>query len=138
MKPSRTSKASVAIGLIGSAWIGVTPLAAQEASRDVAFVEMVTGRVVAFASGAPTLLGALDVITDRTRVDVLANSELRLCQYRTSRFLTVKGPARIVVSADGVNVEAGKAPDVSRETCGLVEASAHQGGLVARGVSYKK
>ena len=36
------------------------------------------------------LLGPLDVITDRTRVDVLANSELRLCQYRTSRFLTVK------------------------------------------------
>ena len=113
-------------------------LAAQETSRDVAFVEMVTGRVVAFTSGAPALLGPLDVITDRTRVDVLANSELRLCQYRTSRFLTVKGPARIIVSADGVSVEAGKAVDVSRETCGLVEASAHQGGLVARGVSYKK
>ena len=132
------ARASVAIGLIGSAWIGLAPLAAQEASRDVAFVETVTGRVVAFASGTPALLGPLDVITDRTRVDVLANSELRLCQYRTSRFLTVKGPARIIVSADGVNVEAGKAVDVSRETCGLVEASAHQGGLVARGVSYKK
>jgi hypothetical protein len=114
------------------------PLAAQEASRDVAFVETVTGRVVVFASGAPTLLGPLDVITDRTRVDVLANSELRLCQYRTSRFLTVKGPARIIVSADGVKVEAGKAVEMSSETCGLVEASAHQGGLVARGVSYKK
>ena len=114
------------------------PLAAQETSRDVAFVETVTGRVVAFASGTPALLGPLDVITDRTRVDVLANSELRFCQYRTSRFLTVKGPARIIVSVDGVNVEAGKAVDVSRETCGLVEASAHQGGLVARGVSYKK
>ena len=113
-------------------------LAAQETPRDVAFVEMVTGRVVAFTSGAPALLGPLDVITDRTRVDVLANSELRLCQYRTSRFLTVKGPARIIVSADGVSVEAGKAVDVSRETCGLVEASAHGGGLVARGVSYKK
>ena len=111
----------------------LNPLAAQEASRDVAFVETVTGRVVAFASGSPALLGPLDVITDRTRVDVLANSELRLCQYRTARFLTVKGPARIIVSADGVNVEAGKAVDVSRETCGLVEASTHQGGLVARG-----
>src|SRR4051812_13979747 len=129
------ARALVAIGLIGGAWIGVVPLAAQEASRDVAFVETVTGRVVAFASGTPALLGPLDVITDRTRVDVLANSELRLCQYRTSRFLTVKGPARIIVSADGVNVEAGKAVDVSRETCGVVEASAHQGGLVARGVS---
>jgi len=114
------------------------PLAAQEASPDVAFVETVTGRVVALASGAPTLLGPLDVITNRTRVDVLANSELRLCQYLTSRFLTVKGPARIIVSVDGVKVEAGKAVEVSRETCGSVEASAHQGGLVARGVSYKK
>ena len=85
-----------------------------------------------------TLLGSLDVITNRTRVDVLANSELRLCQYLTSRFLTVKGPARIIVSVDGVKVEAGKAVEVSRETCGSVEASAHQGGLVARGVSYKK
>ena len=111
------------------------PLAAQEASPDVAFVETVTGRVVALASGAPTLLGPLDVITNRTRVDVLANSELRLCHYQTSRFLTVKGPARIIVSVDGINVEAGKAV-VSRDTCGLVEASAHQGGLVARG--YKK
>ena len=60
------------------------------------------------------------------------------CHYQTSRFLTVKGPARIIVSVDGVKVEAGKAVEVSRETCGSVEASAHQGGLVARGVSYKK
>jgi hypothetical protein len=134
MRPSRTSQALVAVALFGSACIGVTPSAAQETPRDIAFVEAVSGRVVAFASGAPTLLGALDVITDRTRVDVMANGELRLCQYRTSRFLTVKGPARIIVSADGVTVEAGKAVDVSRETCGVVEASAHQGGLVARGI----
>ena len=113
----------------------LNPSAAQEASSDVAFVETVTGRVVAFASGAPTLLGPLDVITNRTRVDVVANSELRLCHYQASRFLTVKGPARIIVSVDGINVEAGKAV-VSSETCGLVEASAHVGGLVARG--YKK
>ncbi len=116
----------------------LNPLAAQEASRDVAFVETVTGRVVAFASGAPTLLSPSEVITNRTRVDVLANSELRLCHYQTSRFLTVKGPARMIVSVDGINVEAGKSVELSRETCGLVEASAHQGGLVARGVSYKK
>jgi hypothetical protein len=107
-------------------------LAAQEASSDVAFVENVTGQAVAFVSGRPTLLGPLDVITNQTRVDVLANSELRLCQYLTARFLTVKGPARIIVSVDGINVEAGKAV-VSSETCGLAEASAHQGGLVVRG-----
>ena len=40
-----------------------------------------------------------------------------------------------MVSVDGIDAEAGKAV-VSRDTCGLVEASAHQGGLVARG--YKK
>ena len=116
----------------------LNPSAAQEASSDVAFVETVTGQAVALVSGRPALLGPSEVITNRTRVDVLANSELRLCHYQTSRFLTVKGPARIIVSADGVSVEAGKAVDVSRETCGLVEASAHGGGLVARGVSYKK
>ena len=115
----------------------LNPLAAQEASSDVAFVETVTGQAVALVSGRPTLLGSLDVITNRTRVDVLANSELRLCHYQTSRFLTVKGPARIIVSVDGINVEAGKAV-VSRDACGSVGASAHQGGLVARGVSYKK
>ena len=116
----------------------LNPLAAQEASSDIAFVETVTGRVVAFVSGRPTLLGPLDVITNQTRVDVLANSELRLCHYQTARFLTVNGPARIIVSVDGINVEAGKAVELSRETCGLVEASAHQGGLVARGRRYKK
>ena len=79
----------------------LNPLAAQEAS-DIAFVETVTGRVVAFSSGAPTLLGQLEVITNRSRVDVLANSELRLCHYQTARFLTVKGPARIVVSVEGI------------------------------------
>ena len=85
----------------------LNPLAAQEASSDVAFVETVTGRAVAFVSGRPTLLGPLDVITNRTRVDVLANSELRLCHYQASRFLTVKGPARIIVSVDGVKRRSG-------------------------------
>ena len=128
-------KAAVVASIIFGACL--TPLEAQEAPRDVAFVEAVSGRVVAFATGTPALLGPLDVITHRTRVDVLANSELRLCQYLTSRFLTVKGPARLTVFAEGVSVEAGKV-DVSRDTCGVVEASRHQGGLVARGVSLTK
>src|SRR3954451_2109173 len=110
----------------------LNPLTAQEASSDVAFVETVTGRAVALVTGRPTLVGPLEVITNRTRVDVLANSELRLCHYQTARFLTVKGPARIIVSVDEINVEAGKVV-VTSETCGLVEASAHEGGLVAGG-----
>ena len=115
----------------------LNPLAAQEAFSDVAFVETLTGQAVALVSGRPTLLGPSEVITNRTRVDVLANSELRLCHYQTARFLTVKGPARIIVSVEGVSVEAGKAV-VSSDTCGLVEATAHHGGLVPRGVGYRK
>jgi hypothetical protein len=128
---SPSAAAAVAVALM--VW-GPAPLAAQEASRDVAFVEAATGRVIALASGAPALLGPLDVITDRTRVDLLAGSELRICHYLTARFLTVKGPARIMVSANGVSVEAGKAADVSRETCNPPQATNAQGGIVARGV----
>jgi hypothetical protein len=127
------SKAA-AVAIAWMVW-GLAPLAAQEASRDVAFVEAATGRVVALASGAPALLGPLDVITDRTRVDVLAGSELRICHYLTARFLTVKGPARIMVLANGVSVETGKPADVSRERCNPPQATGStQGGMVARGV----
>jgi hypothetical protein len=56
---------------------------AQEAATDVACVEAVIGRVVAFAAHrapAPFPVDTLDVISNRTRFDLLANSELRLCQ----------------------------------------------------------
>ena len=89
---SPNAASAVAVALM--VW-GLAPLAAQEASRDVAFVEAATGRVVALGPGAPALLGPLDVITDRTRVDLLAGSELRICHYLTARFLTVKGPAEL-------------------------------------------
>ena len=125
--------AASAVALALMVW-GLAPLAAQEASRDVAFVEAATGKVVALASGAPALLGPLDVITDRTRVDLLAGSELRICHYLTARFLTVKGPARIMVSANGVSVEAGKPADISSEKCNPPQAmGSTQGGVVARG-----
>jgi hypothetical protein len=62
--------AAVAVAVAWMVW-GPAPLVAQEASRDVAFVEAATGRVVALASGAPALLGPLDIIADRTRVDLL-------------------------------------------------------------------
>jgi hypothetical protein len=54
------------------------------------------------------------------------------------RFLTVKGPARVTVSADGITLEAGKAAVVSQDTCGFALASKFQGGFVARGGSLKK
>ena len=48
------------------------------------------------------------------------------------------GPARITVSADGITVQAGNPVDVSHETCAVIQASKFQGGLVARGVAFKK
>jgi hypothetical protein len=126
------SSAAWAAALASMVW-GLAPLSAQEALREVAFVEAVTGRVVALASGAPTLLGPLDVITDRTRVDLLASGEVRICHYLTRRLLTIKGPARIMVSAVGVSVEAGKGVDLAAETCSPPQATGIQGGIVARG-----
>jgi hypothetical protein len=59
-------------------------------------VETLTGQAVALVSGRPTLLGPSQVITNRTRVDVLADSELRLCHYQTAREFPpsiIEGPA---------------------------------------------
>jgi hypothetical protein len=117
---------------------GLSPAAAQEARTDVAFVEAVSGRVVGFARGAPVLVDNLDVIGERTRLDLLGNSELRLCHYGMRRFLTVKGPARVTASAEGITVEFGKAAQISDEACAVATASTFSGGFVARGVPHKK
>jgi hypothetical protein len=63
---------------------------AQGKVADVAYVEYVSGRVVAFSAGKPTLLDPLDVVSDRTRLDLQANSELRICHYQTRQLLTLK------------------------------------------------
>jgi hypothetical protein len=130
-----SSRSTATAVIVLSTWCGLAPLAAEEVTRDVAFVEAATGRVVALASGSPRLLGPLDTITDRTRIDLLASSELRICHYQTAQFLTFHGPARIMVSASGVSVEVGKPADNSRETCSAPQAATStQGGFVARGV----
>jgi hypothetical protein len=95
----------------------------------------VSGRVVAFARGAPVLVDVLDVFSGRTRFDLMTNSELRLCHYRIGRFLTMKGPARITISSDGIIVEAGKAVEISQDTCVVAKASKIQGGIVTRGAN---
>jgi len=76
------------------------PALAQQATADVAYVEDVSGRVVAFAQGKPILLNAFDTISDRTRLDLQANSELRICHYPTRQFLTLKGPLTASISRD--------------------------------------
>jgi hypothetical protein len=108
---------------------------AQDAA-EVAYVEDVSGRVVAFANGKPTLLDALDIISDRTRLDLQANSELRLCHYQTLQLLTLKGPLRASISRDGVTAETGK-PVASAGSCVAPVVSTFQGGLVSRGTGVK-
>ena len=51
-------------------WTGISQSAAQEAATGAAYVESVDGRIVAFSRGKPVLLDALDVLGDRTRLDL--------------------------------------------------------------------
>jgi hypothetical protein len=118
----------VSLGLGG----GGASSAAQGAAAEVAYVEAVNGRVVAAAQGRPTLIGVLDVISDRTQLDLQANSELRICHYLTHKLLTLRGPLRALISASGVTAENGAAVDVSKETCAAPVLSTFQGGLVSR------
>jgi len=137
MISAKVTRAAVLISAIGLGGIfGVSPSAAQEA--DIGYVAAVSGRVVAMVGGTPSLLDTADVISDRTRLDVLANSELQVCHYRLQRFLTMSGPTRVTLSASGAAVESGKAAVVSKETCAVPQVSQFQGGLVTRGVPVKQ
>ena len=118
---------------IGVALGSSGPVYAQEAT-EVAFVEDVSGRVVAFLQGKPTLLETLDTINDRTQLDVLANSELHICHYQTRQLVTLKGPLRASVSRDGVAIENRKTLLVSAVSCAAPAVSKFQGGLVVRGL----
>jgi hypothetical protein len=100
----------------------------------VAFVENVSGRVVALAAEKPTLLDALDVVTDGTRLDLQPNSELRLCHYQMRQFLTLRGPLRASISREGVAVVSGKMA-VAGESCAAPVSSTFSGGTVFRGVT---
>jgi hypothetical protein len=121
--------------LLSAAGVAAAHAAGQQDPAEVAYVEDVSGRVVAFANGKPTLLDALDVIDDRTRLDLQANSELRICHYPTLQLLTLKGPLRASISRDGVTAETGKA--VATGSCVAPVVSTFQGGLVSRGTGAK-
>ena len=107
--------------------------AAQEAA-EVAFVENVSGRVVALAAAKPTLLDALDVVTDGTRLDLQPNSELRICHYQMRQYLTLRGPVRASISRDGVVVESNKSVVTATGSCAAPSDSSFQGGIVMRGL----
>jgi hypothetical protein len=131
-------KAAIVLSTIGLAGVGISAAAAQEAASDAAYVEEVKGRVVAFARGAPVLLSALDVIADRTRIDLLADSELHICHHRMQRFLKLKGPGRITITTIGVANDAGKSIDASVESCTAPMISKLSGGLMTRGIQSKE
>jgi hypothetical protein len=138
MISAKMTKAVVLLSAIGlSGAFGSSPSAAQEPAADVAYVASVSGRVVALVRGTPSLLDTADVISDRTRLDVLAKSELEVCHYGLQRFVTLSGPTRVTFSSSSVTVESGRAAVVSKETCAMPQASNFQGGLVTRGVSFK-
>ena len=105
---------------------------AQTTATDVAYVEAVRGRVIASSQGKPTLLDVLDIVSERTQLDLQANSELRICHYPTHKLLTLRGPSRASVSASGVTAENGAAIKGPSETCAAPLVSTFQGGVVTR------
>jgi hypothetical protein len=108
---------SSAVGAtLGSSPARTGPVYAAEIAK-VAFVEDVSGHVVAFSQGKPSLIGALDTIRDRTQVDLLPNSELRICHYQTRQVVTLEGPVRASILRDSVAIENGKAVLAFAESC---------------------
>src|SRR5262245_28647641 len=124
--------AAVLLSALGAA-LGIGPTYAAQEATEVAFVENVCGRVVAFAAGKPALLEALDVVSDGTRLDLQANSELRICHYQTRQFLTLRGPLRASISREGVAIVNGKPATVPGEPCAAPASSTLSGGVVLRG-----
>jgi hypothetical protein len=108
--------------------------AAQEAT-DVAIVEHVSGRVVAFLEGKPTLLETLDGVGNGTQLDLQANSELQICHYQTRQFLTLKGPLRVSISRDGVALASSKTIAAAGGSCAVPISSTFSGGIVFRGLA---
>ena len=129
-------RALAALSVVG---LGVTgessPLAAQSSASEVAYVETVSGRVVAFAKGKPILLDVLDLVRDGTALTLQADSEIRLCHYRLGKLLNLKGPLRASITAAGLTTEDGKSVAASAESCAAPVLSLVQGGVVSRKVA---
>ena len=115
--------------------IGLSLGISQASGAEVALVESVSGRVVAFAAGKPALLDALDVVSEGTQLDLQAHSELRICHYKMRQFLTLRGPLRASISLDGVAVENRKAVLTTAGSCAAPAPSSYSGGIVIRGVA---
>jgi hypothetical protein len=128
----------MAVLALSSMWVGSVEAGPTYSATEVAYVSEVSGRVVALMQGRPTFLDALDVVADQTRIDLLANSELRICHSRTHQVFVLKGPLTAMISQDGVTADNGKRAIVSTETCAAPTASIFHGGIVARGVPARR
>jgi hypothetical protein len=117
----------------GAQW---SRLAAQDGGSEVAYVETVSGRVVALTQGKPTLLDVLDLIREGTAVTLQAQSELRLCHYRLGRMLNLKGPLRASITLAGMTADDGKPLAASTEACAAPSMSLVQGGIVSRAITF--
>jgi hypothetical protein len=128
-----------ALAALSAVGLGVTAesslVAAQSGASEVAYVETVSGRVVGFAQGKPTLLDVLDLLRDGTALTLQADSEIRLCHYRLGKFLNLKGPLRASITAAGLTTEDGKPVAASAESCAAPVLSLVQGGVVSRKVA---
>jgi hypothetical protein len=139
MRRPSTTKLVSAVMFLAIVEVAASPTFAGQEAIEVAFVEEVSGHVVAFSQDRPRLLGALDTISHRTQLDLTANSELRVCHYQTGKIVSLKGPLRATVSRDGVTVEsAGKTALAAVGPCAAPVASTFQGGIVTRGVSDQR
>jgi len=125
--------AFVAKCVLTASVIGIGSCAAQEPT--VAHVLAVNGSVTANASGERTWLEILDGIRERTRIELLGNSELRICHYSTRTQLILKGPVRAEVWADGVTAQNAKAVERSNAPCTAPGLASVQGGHLSRGAS---
>jgi hypothetical protein len=112
----------------------MTDAAAQ--SADVGHVTAVDGYVLASTAGRLVRLDVLDSIRDRTKVEVRANSELQLCHHVTHTLVTLRGPASVVVSTDGLTAENAAMVKPSAKPCFVPPKQASvQAGLLTRGIS---
>jgi hypothetical protein len=69
----------------------------------------------------------------RPQLDLLANSELRICHYETKQLLALRGPLRAYILRDKVALD-GKAVVAFTGSCSTPQASKFQGGIGARGI----
>ena len=128
----------IAALFLSIAGVGGSPAFAEQETTAVAFVEHVSGPVVAFSQGKPTLLGTMDTIDHRTQLDLPPSGELRVCHYQMGKIVTLKGPLRATLSRDGVTLANGKAVLAGTGPCAAPLPSTVQGGIVTRGVSDRR